>query len=213
VRVTLDHNRKTLLCRLVLIWFRRPNWWPRPPDVSDLSVVEDLLNALLVFRLLTRSPSEEAQGKLAAALAKTVPRSGSRGAMTSRTQKGIEDTASQSAIGATVVSTRQSLEVTRKGNHQQPGDYKAWLFTDDWYTPTGSTGNQDPTSSSKRSKIFDTESTPTCLSSNYSPLCGSCFYEHDLLSYLEKFPPAYRNIYPAQMLWGDDWRPQRLILP
>jgi hypothetical protein len=119
------------------------------------------LNALLVFRLLTRSPSEEAQGKLAAALAKTVPRSasrsGSRGAKTSRTQKGIEDTASQSAIGATVVSTRQSLEVTRKGN-QQPGDYKAWLFTDDWYTPTGSTGNQDPTSSSKRSNKSLTQS-------------------------------------------------------
>lgn len=110
----------------IIFLSRRPNWWPRPPDVSDLQAVENLLNSFLVLRLLTRTSAEESQGKLAFAL------SLSRGSSRNSTKKSAQtQSVSTSSLGKT------SEGVTKSGR-QQPADYKAWLFTNDWYTQTHS---------------------------------------------------------------------------
>jgi hypothetical protein len=83
-------------------------------------VVDELLNSLLVFRLLTRSSADEAQGKLAVALAKTTS------ATTSTKRRAEIKSEVLATVGGTI--SHKSL--------QQPADYRAWLFTDDWYTPT-----------------------------------------------------------------------------
>jgi hypothetical protein len=148
----------------------RPNWWPRPPDVSDLHAVENLLNSFLVFRLLTRTAAEESEGKLAVALSFS-RRTSSRNTKRSSSSHPETSTGTAVATATASLSSGKTVEgtLTRNGKTQQPADYKAWLFTDDWYTHTHSVIDRPAgLGSSSCSQKLSTQQSPRHLISSQS---------------------------------------------
>jgi len=120
-----------------------PVWWPKAPDLSDLSRVDTMYTAFLVLKL---KPGKQAGAPVPPKHATTEP----------------SEKTMVTADTTPTIKPMMSRSVSAMGTKQIPSDYKTWLFEDDWYTSYGGPAPSRPTVSQprrKRSAVAKEEST------------------------------------------------------